>query len=512
MKRALLAKAWNRPLAAVAVVLVAAAGCEEKIYEVDLRPRGDKIERRLTLRRQDLRDHSKESLSKDDLAELQAIARAYQTETPTVPRPKALFSGTFGSVLPHDVGGDGHYVHWESPLGRVSIYVERFRGNDDVSSSLEGRRKAVDSLVDLVVGWFESELRTEPDWPPLRAFLDKQFRTDVQNVSLLVWSTNVRNVFESTDALAEVGLRAAQYCVERKYASYEEAPVLLREFQDASQRNNATALFARIRRLIASRAHGASAAHEKPSLGFLADSKTMSASWQRYIVQTAYFKQHNADVASEVRERFGPQATAAIPSQWEQAAADAEMSHLFLQAFPISYYFLSDVSRVRARLNAPRKPFWTNGSWNAQESRVEWSPPIAELPKPNREQPWDCPTLCFAAWDEPNEEGQKQIFGSAGLAGGELLQYCLWYQGLSGLEKKEWDAFLTTVKQGQPASQVGAFRFSNEPAESQNYRSVAFEGTTIIIGALHPEMRHTIKSEAEAQPALKATNPSRAGR
>ena len=206
----------------VAVVLVAAAGCEEKIYEVELRPRGDKIERRLTLRRQDLRDHSKESLSKDDLAELGRIARAYQTETPSVPRPKASFSGTFSSVLPHDIGGDGHYVHWESPLGRVFVYVERFRGNDDIYSSLEARRKAVDSLVDLLVGWFESELHGESDWPPLRAFLDTQFRTDLQNLSLLVWSTNVRDIVESTDALAEVAFRAAQYCVERKYASYEK--------------------------------------------------------------------------------------------------------------------------------------------------------------------------------------------------------------------------------------------------------------------------------------------------
>ena len=278
-----------------AVVLVAAAGCEEKIYEVELRPRGDKIERRLTLRRQDLRDHSKESLSKDDLAELGRIARAYQTETPSVPRPKASFSGTFGSVLPRDVGGDGHYVRWESPLGRVSIYVERFRGNDDIYSSLDARRKAVDSLVDLLVGWFESELRKEPDWPPLRAFLDTQFRTDLQNLSLFVWSTNVRDIVESTDALAEVGFRAAQYCVERKYASYEEAPVLIREFQDATQRKNATALFARIRRLIVSRAKGASEAHWKRLPGFLADSNTVSASWQRYFVQTPYFKQHKAE-------------------------------------------------------------------------------------------------------------------------------------------------------------------------------------------------------------------------
>jgi hypothetical protein len=287
---------------------------------------------------------------------------------------------------------------------------------------------------------------------------------------------------------------------------------LLREFQDASQRNNATALFARIRRLIVSHAKGATEAHWKKSLSFLADSKTVSTSWQRYFVHSGYFKQHSAEVASEVQQRFGPEATALPPSLLEQAAADAEMSHLFLQAFPISNHFLSDVSRVRARLQAPRKPFWTNGSWNAQESRVEWSSLIAELPEPDREQPWDWPTLCFAAWDEPNEEGQKQIFGSAGLTGEELLKYCLWYQGLSGFEKKEWDAFLATVKPGEPASQVGAFRFSNEPAESQNYRSVTFEGTTLISGALHPEKRHTIKSEAEAMPAPKAANPGAGGR
>jgi hypothetical protein len=59
---------------------------------------------------------------------------------------------------------------------------------------------------------------------------------------------------------------------------------------------------------------------------------------------------------------------------------------------------------------------------------------------------------------------------------------------------------------------VEAFRFSNEPAESQSYRSVAFDGTTIIIGMLHPETRHTIKSATEAKPAPKAANPEAGGR
>jgi hypothetical protein len=507
MQRTLLTDAWFRSLTAAAVVVVAAVGCEEKIYEVDLKPRGDKIERRLTLTRYDKRDHSKERLTPDDKTELAGIARAYQTETPSLPRAEAVFSGTFGGVLPHDVGGDGHYVHWESPLGRVSIYVERFRGNDDIYSSLEARRKAVDALVDLLVGWFESELSTEPDWPALRAFLNDQFRTDLQNFSLFVWSTNVGGVFASNDALAEVAVRAAQYCVERGYASYEEAPVLMREFEDATRRDHSIALLARIRRLIVRRAKSSSEARWKRLPGFLADLNSVSASWERYFVRSPYFKRRVAELVKEIKQRHEVPTGNAPLSRWRQDAVQAELNQLFLGAFPLNYHFLSDASRVRARLQAPRKPFWTNGSWNAQESRVEWSPLVAELPKPDREQFWDWPTLCFAAWDEPNEEGQKPIFGSVGLTGQELLTYCLWYQGLSGLEKKEWDAFLATVKRGQPASRLNGFRFTNEPPAKPSYLSVANGGVTIIGGVLHPQTRPTIQPQVDEQLKSKATKP-----
>src|SRR5580700_6654826 len=159
MKRTDSADGWATCFAAIAILVLAAAGCEEKIYQIDLVPRGDKIERRLTLSRRDLPSHSSKNLTPDDRAELELIARAYGTKTPGLPRKDAAFSGRFGSTLPKDVGGDGRYVYFESPLGRVRMYVERFRGNDDVYSSLEKRRKAVDQIVDLLVGWFESELK-----------------------------------------------------------------------------------------------------------------------------------------------------------------------------------------------------------------------------------------------------------------------------------------------------------------------------------------------------------------
>jgi hypothetical protein len=507
------AVAWVRP-GILAMLMLAAGGCEERIYEIDLRPHGDRIERRLTVKRRDLRDQKPKCLvaddrpEVDDRRELERIARAYQTKAPSLPRREASFSGAFGGTLPRDVGGDGHYVHYESPLGHVRVYVERFRGDDDIYSSLEARRKAVDQLVDLLVGWFGSELSGQPDWPRLRTFLDQQFRTDLQNLSLFVWSTNVRNIFESTDSLAEVAVRAAQYLVERNYFSYDELPTLRRELGDAWDRGRPTALWDHIRRLIAARA-GGSEASWKQSLGFLSDETAMETSWHRFFWQSPYFKEHVADIKREHREvrgstSNGPDTKSIISPKFVEEKEGDLLRDLLGTAFAFSPHFLSDASRVQATLRVPRKPFWTNGKWNEKEQRVEWSPLIAERLTPNREKAplaFEWPTLCYAAWDEPDDGQQKQIFGQTGLTGPQLLDYCLWYQGLTGSEKKEWDAFLPTLKDNQPASRLKAFRFSNEPPDGKSDERVASEVRGTLTNVFYPEKRNTVESGGEVQPA-----------
>ena len=507
MEQRLSAARWETRFTAIAILVLAVAGCEERIYQIELRPDGDKMERRLLLTRRDLPSHTPTSFTADDRPELVRIARAYGAQTPDIPRREVSFSGTFGSTLPRDVGGDGHYIHFESPLGRVRIYVERFRGNDDIYSSLEARRKAVDQIVDLLVGWFESELSGQPDWPRVRTFLNEQFRTDLQNFSLFVWSTNVRNIFESTDSLAEVAIRAAQYFVERNYFSYDDLPTLRRELQDAMQRGDATALMARIRRLIVARS-GGSETRLKQSLGFLSDKKTMEASWQRYFLHSAYFKKHMADIGLEHRQVLGSKTAAAaktppgsksgaaeprliVSARFEEEKEGALLGKLLWTAFAFSPHFLSNVSRVQGALQVPREPFWTNGKWNDKERRVEWSPLIAELPRPNREKSpfsFEWPTVCFAAWDEPNEQQQNKQLGRVGLTGHALLDYCTWYTGLSALEKREWDAFLPTVKNGEgPATRLKSFRFSTEATERKNYQSAAADGASVIVGVIYPD-------------------------
>jgi hypothetical protein len=255
---------------------------------------------------------------------------------------------------------------------------------------------------------------------------------------------------------------------------------------------------------------GGSETRWKQSLGFLSDSTKAQASWHRYFWQSPYVKKRLADIGLEHRQVLGSKPAAGTMTQpgstsnaaepkplvsaaWEEEKERTLFEELIQHAFPFNSHFLSDESRVRASLETPRKPFWTNGQWTAEQRRVEWSTLIAELPKPNRDASvpsFEWPTLCFAAWDEPNEEQQKKQFGNVGLTGHALLDYCTWYAGLSALEKREWEAFLPSVKKGeQPAIRLKAFRFSNERADRKNDQSVASDGAGIIQGVIYPEKR-----------------------
>jgi hypothetical protein len=286
---------------------------------------------------------------------------------------------------------------------------------------------------------------------------------------------------------------------------------------------------ARIRRLMVVRS-GGSEARLNQSLGFLSDLKTVEASWQRYFLHSAYFEKHMADIGLEHRQVLGSKPAAAgemppgsksgaeaprliVSAKFEEEKEGDLLGELWWTGFTFNPHFLSNRSRVQASLHVPRRPFWTNGKWNDKDQRVEWSPLTAELPNPNREKLpffFEWPTLCFAAWDEPNEVPQKRLFGSVGLTESALLDYCQWYGGLSPLEKREWDAFLPTVKKGeQPAIRLKAFRFSNEAADGKHSESAASDGARIIQGVIYPETWSPIQWGPEAEPAPNAAKPAR---
>jgi hypothetical protein len=498
MKRTYSADGWATWFAAIAILVLAAAGCEEKVYQIEQWPREDKLWRRLTVSRQQGKG-APQDLNNFDKAEIARIAQLYGVGAPKMAGSRATFVGAFASALPHDVGGDGHYVHWESPLGSVSIYVERFRGSDDLVATLETRRKTVDQLVDLVIGWFEAELRDVPDWPALRRFLDVAFRHDLYNLSLYGWLTGTLPESESKNP--EFAFRVIQYLVEKRYASYEEAPALVREIDGMFRRNESGPFFTRLRRLLLARAAAPADGPLARGLDFLKNPTTAWASWRHYLEKTPFYERELAEFRRRKEEdehqkakTGGPAlANAAEQKREPPIAIDKEefareVSFKFLNAF--IDFGMGGSSLAKVSLETPRKPFWTNGKYNANEHRVEWS---QRIPEASRSANWpssEWPGFCCAAWDDPNEQAQNHLLGKVGITRESLFQYNLWYQSLSNHEKHEWDVFLPTVRgDAKSGERLEGFLFSDEPAGRKGSERVAATGATAILEVVGPPER-----------------------
>ena len=138
--------------------------------------------------------------------------------------------------MPDDVGGYGTFTQWDSPLGSVSIYVERFRGNDDLSAVLKRREATADRIVELVVAWLAKELKGEPQWPALQRFLQEEdLRRDLHNLTIYALSMGLAHKAEKTDESVDPYVRILQYLVEHGYLKPDDIPEIGRAIADCER-------------------------------------------------------------------------------------------------------------------------------------------------------------------------------------------------------------------------------------------------------------------------------------
>jgi hypothetical protein len=234
------------------LLVLATAGCVSNRYEVELTPDGQTLKREITAWRSS--GDKPENPQEFPQEELEKIAKAYGVRVPEKRDQKHTFQGDFAGEMPQDVGGQGSYTHWETSLGSLSMYVERFRGNDDLMADVDSRMTACDQLVNLLAGWLEAELKDHPGFSDLKKFLDGDFRRDVKNLSLLAWTfTNLATVQMENKPDEELGqelvLRASQYLLERGYFTLDELPAFVR----AVQQEDSKRLLEPLKRFLASK-------------------------------------------------------------------------------------------------------------------------------------------------------------------------------------------------------------------------------------------------------------------
>jgi hypothetical protein len=430
----------------LAWIAIIPGGCVRNSYEVELAPAGASLDRKLTVRQQNRGSGPANAF--DD--EVRQIAREYRVAPPPPPAAakKHEFQGRFAGRLPRDVGGYGTFTHWETELGSVSFYVERFRGDDDAEGVLKRRQASADRLVELAVAWLRPELDGDPQWPALRQFLQKDFRRDLHNVTIYAWTMGMAR---TPDEFTEVLVRGLQYVVERGYVTPDDVPAINRAITDA-QRGEHERLMKLCNRLLADRLNG-----KVPQLPRkLATAEELLKSLDKFLETTDEYTKITKEW--EVKRATDPN----FPRPEGMEVFGKLVADLFFAGTGLEL----GGDQVTVGLTIARPAIATNGHWSEESRRITWTP------RSLSNEGW--PTLTYAAWDEPDETAQKAHFGKLVLQGAPLLNYCLWFRGLTDAEQQEWDNFIGRLRPNSDHEQVlNKFRFSHEPIDRDKRQLLA---------------------------------------
>ncbi len=395
-------------------ILLFFSGCVRNVYEIDMSLNEGRVERRFSGASKAKSESREKRLSP---AEEARIAAAYGVDV-RHEDGKSVVTGIFDGKLPVDVGGAGYLHHYNSPMGTLSVYLERFRGSDDLAARIDRMTEAVSRLVELAQSWVRAEGRDPEIVARVEAYLAEHAQHDLKNFGLLVLTLHAALEFnefnDKGDAekfWAEAVARVAQYAVERGYIDFSDVPKIVR-----LNRADPESHLQWLRELLAKRL-------ETDENGIL-----------RAFPALANQRRLEASVL--------------------RLASEDELKEVLSDCVTIR---LAAFDRVTVRFRLLQRPLAFNGNW-LDDGTAEWT---AGLDAPGEPPIHLLPVQLFAAWIAPEESYQKQLFGRLMLDGQNLADYVLWYLSLSEHESHQWDVFLDATKPSDTfLVRLNAFRFS----------------------------------------------------
>lgn len=417
-------------------------GCTSRHYEITLTPQGEQIERRLSVQQTAKDDADKNPVSQH---ELQILSRAYSGKEPERVDKRLKWVSQFADRMPQDVGGHGEYRRYGSPLGVVTLYMERFRGSYDLMEELEARRQSIDRVLGLLMRWLKSRGELDAATIKLLAFLDGPFRRDLENLSHISYMSDMHDQSNSADPHQWL-MNVWQFLIEKSYVTPADLPALTRGWDDFKNRSQDQRLGVWLRQLLARKLSLSEAEQASHAWLELTTPAKAEASLLAFLKQSPEFAEEQRQSTSE--NTLGQSdAWMALTIPLGRALSPPAM--------------LRGSDEVTLSLKTGRQPFQTNGEWEEETQTIDWSLRIEgrEVPRGH-----EFPKTCFAIWVEPDKTLQTKHFGKVVLDQESLFQFNLWYQGLSPEEAVQWDAFVADLRPDDGLlARLLAFRFSGEP-------------------------------------------------
>ncbi|MBI1370970.1 MAG: hypothetical protein GC162_20240 [Planctomycetes bacterium] len=393
-------------------------GCTVTTIDVAMRRDGEKIQRTATQRKGD--------------------------DPNAAPEQKPIET-TFTGPTPADVRGAGMIHQYASSLGTVTLYAERFRGEDDLAAQIDTMRHTVDANVNLLIGWFDHELKDEPRWPVQKKFFDETLRRDAMNLGLYMWTGRAAD--DEKTGLA----RAAWYLVEHAYLSPDDAPRLVRMMNESNDENRGVELMGFVQRWLAKRMGIAAGEPVPDSLAFLSDQEKAKASFTAWYQSTQMYKDQLAEWEK----------ARALKPDLEKPTGPPDSIGEYIGPM-LGFEIFGQHDFVRPHFDNEREPLYTSGRWDPATKTLA-------LGNLRMNKPLTLPAFAYAVWAEPNEAAQTKAFGRVIFRGESLAEYVVWRASLPAKTGETWDAFLATLAPGDGlAPALEHFHF-NPPADADDF-------------------------------------------
>jgi hypothetical protein len=415
----------------LAIGSLVAAGCSRNHYQIRVTPTDSGFDRTLTCWTVVSGDppHSQAL----DAGELAGIEECYGSKPEPGEEGKNTFRAKFSVETPRDVGGAGRLERIETSLGTFWLYAERFRGNDDPESVLSERRAAVDTLVDLALGWLEQEFGRETNYPKLKSFVDKSVRNDLKNLAVYSWTVSAGlEDYENGGFLERLWL----FLNERDYLTLHDVAVIVR----AANSDDPAPVLKIVTRLVARELE---ADPESDALAIFKHAERLGESIDKFVCGSEFYAAFLKKWQEEHKDS----------DDKEPPGADEAVGELLGTALIEFEFAPNDLLEVT--LDTQYQPISTNGEWDKNAKTVSWKSELGGNQT--------LPVVCTATWVIPAVAEQQRCFGRTVLVGQNLAYYTMWYESLSAEEARQWKEVLAAC-QGDENWQaiVKAFRFSEK--------------------------------------------------
>jgi hypothetical protein len=420
--------------------LVLLTSCKSTKFELELRPDGDSMQRKVTTWVQDAKG--------DDIIvveypaeELQHFADIYGFTVPEELVEKHVFEKSFTGNMPDDLGGSGWYLYGETTMGSTSSYFERF-GDDQIAPDLRSREMAANRTVDLLVAWLDSRYIETPGFPEFRDFIDTVVREDLWNLVLYAWGYDLfAGEMQPDDSdldedlvLEHLGIRAAAYLAEHGYFDPLQAVQYLRAVHIWEETDDPKPALELIARSIASKM-GVPSGDPLPT-----PLEHLVADWESMADSLDDFSNNSEEVRAMVEEWNLTEREPFDLESGDQSTLEQLLDRAILPEFDI---FGSNGDQMKVTLHSPVEPIYMNGKWH-EDGTVKWT----EYVRGRRGLGESLPDIIHATWSEPATEYQTEHLGLVVLEDESLAEYVLWHTGLPADVARQWDEFLASLEPG----------------------------------------------------------------